>query len=194
MNEQFRDIGARLSDLREINEISVEKMASQLGISVDEYRDYEAGKNDFAISFLCNAAKILDVDVFDIMGGDTPKLSTCTVVKRGHGFQVNRSHDYDYRHLAYTFRNKKAEPFLVTVVQGGVPTLHAHDGQEFNYVLSGHMKLYIGSVSYELDPGDSVYFDSSVPHCMQLRTENIGAEPHPGEADAPAQFIAVVLK
>ncbi|MBQ3095603.1 MAG: helix-turn-helix transcriptional regulator [Clostridia bacterium] len=188
MNAQFKEIGDRLTDLREINEISVEKMAAQLGVTPEEYRDYEAGNTDFSISFLCNAAAILGVDVFDLMGGDSPKLSTCTVVKSGKGFMVRRNHDYDYRHLAFTFRDKKAEPFLITVVNGGVPTLHAHDGQEFNYVLSGQMVFYIGSVSYELDAGDSVYFDSSIPHCMQLRA---GAET---SDDTPAQFIAVVLK
>ena len=187
MNEQFKEIGERLSDLREVNDLSQEQMAARLNVSLAEYQDYEAGKLDFSISFLCNAAAILGVDVFDLMGGDSPKLSTCTVVKRGRGFQVKRNHDYDYRHLAYTFRDKKAEPFLITVVQGGVPTLHSHEGQEFNYVLSGQMIFYIGSVSYELDAGDSVYFDSSIPHCMQLREA-------PAENDPPAQFIAVVLK
>ena len=60
--------------------------------------------------------------------------------------------------------------------------MHGHDGQEFNYVLSGKMMLYIGDISYELSKGDSVYFDSSVPH----------AEVALG--DKEAQFIAVVIK
>ena len=62
------------------------------------------------------------------------------------------------------------------------PVLHGHDGQEFNYVISGKMKLFIGDISYELEEGDSVYFDSSVPHAVQV----IG--------DKPVQFIAVVVK
>ena len=44
------------------------------------------------------------------------------------------------------------------------------------------MKLYIGDISYELSKGDSVYFDSSVPH----------AEVALG--DKETQFIAVVIK
>ena len=63
MNAQFKEIGDRLTDLREINEISVEKMAAQLGVTPEEYRDYEAGNTDFSISFLCNAAAILGVEI-----------------------------------------------------------------------------------------------------------------------------------
>ena len=44
------------------------------------------------------------------------------------------------------------------------------------------MKFFIGDISYELEPGDSVYFDSSVPHAEKA----IGNE--------PASFIAVVIK
>ena len=44
------------------------------------------------------------------------------------------------------------------------------------------MKLYIGDICYELEEGDSVYFDSSVPHAEQA------------DGDEPAQFIAVVMK
>ena len=62
------------------------------------------------------------------------------------------------------------------------PVMHGHEGQEFNYVISGKMKLYIGDISYELSKGDSVYFDSSVPH----------AEVALG--DKETQFIAVVIK
>ncbi len=158
-------------------------MAEKLGISVEEYKDYEAGKKDFSFSFVYNCAEILGVDVFEIMSGDTAKLSTCSVVKKGHGFEVKRNEAYDYRHLAYTFKNKKAEPFLVTVEYSEeVPTFHAHEGQEFNYMISGKMTLYIGSISYELEEGDSAYFDSSIPHSVQSCDEE------------PAQFIAIVMK
>ena len=105
------------------------------------------------------------------------------MVKKGKGYSVKREHEYDYKHLAYTFRNKKAEPFLVTIApDDDAPVLHGHEGQEFNYVISGKMKLFIGDISYELEEGDSVYFDSSIPHAEQV----IG--------DEPVQFIAVVVK
>ncbi len=183
MTEQLKEIGMRLRTMRMICEYTPEELAAKLGITVEEYLEYEEGLNDFSFSFLYNCAEIFGIDVYEIMSGDTAKLSTCSVVKKGHGFEVKRNEAYDYRHLAYTFKNKKAEPFLVTVeFSEHVPTFHAHEGQEFNYMLSGKMTLYLGSISYELEAGDSVYFDSSIPHTVQTIEKE------------PAQFIAVVMK
>lgn len=183
MNEQIKDIGMRLACLREDMEVSTKEMAQKLEIDEEIYIQYEQGEKDFSFSTIYNAAEILGVDVLDIISGDAPKLSMCCMVKKNQGYSVKRAHEYDYKHLAYTFRNKKAEPFLVTITpENGTPVMHGHEGQEFNYVLSGKMMLYIGDISYELEEGDSVYFDSSIPH----------AEVALG--DKEAKFIAVVLK
>lgn len=183
MNNQIKDIGMRLAGLRDDMEISTAEMAQKLGVDEETYIAYENGKKDFSFSFIYNAADILGVDVLDLISGNTPTISMCSMVKKGQGYSVNRGHDYDYKHLAYTFKNKKGEPFLVTITPDDKPpVMHGHEGQEFNYVISGNMKLYIGDISYELSEGDSVYFDSSVPH----------AEVALG--DKEAQFIAVVIK
>ena len=183
MDDQIREISERLKDLREICDLTVEEMAQKMEMSVEDYASHESGDADFPISFLCKAAEILGIDMVDLMSGDSPKLSSCTVVRKGKGFAVKRNAAYDYKHLAYTFRNKKAEPFLVTVEPNDkTPVLNSHEGQEFDYVISGKMVFYIGDVSYELSKGDSVYFDSLTPHAEKA----IG--------DKPAQFIAVVIK
>lgn len=183
MNEQIKDIGLRLRSLREDMEITTEEMASKLEVDHASYLAYESGEMDFSFSLIYNAADILGVDVLDLISGSAPTLSMCCMVKKGKGYSVKRDEEYDYKHLAYTFRNKKAEPFLVTITPDSKPpVMHDHDGQEFNYVISGKMMLYIGDISYELSKGDSVYFDASVPHAQIA----IG--------DKEAQFIAVVIK
>jgi len=185
MTDQLKDIGVRLAALRDSCDFSVVEMARRLEVSEDEYSEYERGERDFSFSFLYNAAGVLGVDVLDIMSGESPKLSTAAVVRKDGGYSVNRRESYDYKHLAFTFRNKKAEPFMVTVSPKETevtPALHDHDGQEFNYVVSGQMQLYIGEISYILDEGDSIYFDSGVPHAMRA----LGGK--------PAKFLAVVMK
>ncbi len=183
MLDQLKEIGQRLAGLRNICEYTISDMAEKLGISEEEYVQYENGSKDFSFSVMYNCAKILGVDVLEIMRGESAKLSTCSVVKKGRGFSVKRNETYDYHHLAYTFKDKKAEPFLVTVERTDtVPTFHAHEGQEFNYIISGKLTFYLGSISYELEEGDSVYFDAGIPHTVQT------------VEDEPAQFIAVVMK
>jgi transcriptional regulator with XRE-family HTH domain/mannose-6-phosphate isomerase-like protein (cupin superfamily) len=48
-----------------------------------------------------------------------------------------------------------------------------HSGREYGLVLSGTLEVTVGFDRYELGPGDSICFDSTVPHCLR----NIGAEP-----------------
>lgn len=183
MTKQLKEIGTRLKALREDCELEASEVAEKLGIPLEDYEKYESGDSDFSFSFLYNAASLLHVDVVDLMSGESPQLSSCTVVRKGKGYEVNRYKSYDYKHLAFTFRNKKAEPFFVTLEpKRETPAMHAHDGQEFNYVVSGKMKFYFDEISYELEEGDSVYFDSGHPHAEK----SIGED--------PAEFIAIVIK
>ncbi|MFZ5973884.1 MAG: helix-turn-helix domain-containing protein [Bacillota bacterium] len=185
MTEQLVEIGQRLRALREIIGLSEEQMAAQCGLDVKALQEYERGERDFSFSFLYSAANILGVDVVDLMSGDSPKLSICSMVKDGEGYEIERRKAYNYKHLAYTFRNKKAEPFMVEVEPkdiGEKPVQHAHEGQEFNYVVEGRMEFFLGDIVYILEAGDSVYFDSGVPHAMKA----LGGK--------KTRFIAVVIK
>ena len=49
---------------------------------------------------------------------------------------------------------------------GAPKTAHDHEGQEFDYVLTGHMKIVLAGNEVYLGPGDSIYYDSSIPHAM----------------------------
>ena len=184
MTDQLTEIGGRLKALRNIMDISTEKMADDLKLGIDEYSAYERGERDFSFSFLFNAANLLGVDVLDIMSGETPKLTKCALVKKGEGYDIARREAYGYKHLAYTFSKKKAEPFMVTVEpnKAAEVVMHAHEGQEFDYMVSGKMEFYLEDIVYEIGEGDSVYYDSSLPHAMRA----IG--------DQTARFLAVVIK
>ena len=185
MTEQLREIGSRLAALRDIVEIDKEIFAAQCGVTSEQLEEYERGERDFSFSFLYNAARILGVDVVDLMSGDSPKLSACCLTRAGEGYAITRRAAYSYRHLAFTFKDKLAEPFMVTVeprVDTDRPELHAHDGHEFNLMVEGRMRFFIGELIYDLDPGDSVYFDSSRKHAMRALDEK------------PARFLAVVMQ
>ena len=44
------------------------------------------------------------------------------------------------------------------------PQPRAHDGHEWIYVLSGHMRLVLGDQDWVLGPGEVASFDTTVPH------------------------------
>ncbi|MGI6201059.1 MAG: helix-turn-helix domain-containing protein [Christensenellales bacterium] len=183
MNEQIEMMAKRLAGLREILEISQQEMAEVTGVSLEEYQQLEAGKKDFSFSFLFKAANRFGVDVTELVTGDRAKLSHMTLVRRGHGMAFERRKEYVYHHLAYTFKNRKCEPFMVTVHPDKTHvTENTHEGQELNYVVCGRIQFWYDGRAYVLEAGDSVYFDSGRPHAMYALDNQ------------DAQFVAVVLK
>ena len=182
--EQLRLIALRIRDLRDISGLSAQEVASRAGIDEDEYLAYETGERDFSFSHLFNIAEVLGVDISDLLTGESPKLHGYVLTRRGQGLKFNRRQQYEYHHLAYNFRDKKAEPFIVTVEYdptGAPKTAHDHEGQEFDYVLTGHMKIVLAGNEVYLGPGDSIYYDSSIPHAMYA-------------VETDCRFIAVVIK
>ncbi len=186
MSNNF-EIAERLKSLRLDLEIASSEMAKVTGLSETEYLEFETGEKDFSVTMLYNAAEKFGVDVTSLLTGNTPKLSGFSVVKKGQGVLTERRSMFTYEHLAYNFKDKTAEPFrVVAPFVAGCETkpiqLSSHKGQEMDFVLSGRLKVVVGDKTVVLDEGDTIYYDSSVPHGM------IAVD---GE---DAVFVAVVLK
>lgn len=177
-------VSIRIKDLREIEGLSPEDVANKAGIPIDEYLAYETGTSDFSFSHLFNIANVLGVDISDLLTGESPKLKGYIITRNGQGLAFDRRKQYHYQHLAYNFKNKLAEPFIVTVTEdlnGVKKQAHSHSGQEFDYVIEGKLHINLGGNDIVLLPGDSVYYDSSIPHVMYA-------------LDGECKFIAVVIK
>lgn len=182
--EQIQLIAFRIRDLRDIIGLTQQEVAQKAGIALEDYKAYEEGNKDFSFSHLFNIADVLKVDISDLLTGESPKLKGYILTRSGKGLAFDRRKQYHYQHLAYNFSGKFAEPFIVTVEPdepGREKQAHSHEGQEFDYVLEGYLKLILGGNELILEPGDSIYYDSSLPHVMYA-------------LEAPCKFIAVVVK
>ena len=69
-----------------------------------------------------------------------------------------------FKALASDKNSRHMEPFIVDIDPDAVQEKSAHEGEEFIYVLSGILKLEYGTLADTLNAGDSVYYDSIVPH------------------------------
>lgn len=184
MNSHIKAISIRIADLRDIAGLTAEETAAKAGVPFEDYKAYEAGEKDFSFSHLFNIATVLGVDISDLLTGESPKLSGYILTRKGKGLAFDRRKAYHYEHLAYNFRDKKAEPFIVTVEYDpthSLKTAHSHEGQEFDYVLTGAMKIVLNGNEVFLNEGDSIYYDSSLAHAMYA-------------LDGDCRFIAVVIK
>lgn len=165
MNTELMQIPNRIKELREILDITPGDMAEKLAIPVEDYLRYESGEKDIPISTLYGIAHIFDTDVTVLLTGETPRMNTHTVVRKGKGVAVDRYEGYHFESLAFNFMDRDMEPMLVTLAKEDTePALVMHPGQEFNFVLEGRMKITIGQNIFVLEPGDSIYFDPTQPH------------------------------
>ena len=165
MTEDLLQIAARIRELRDVFGYTTGEVAGKLGLSVERYEGYEAEGADIPISVLYHLAGIYGVDLTEILTGSTPRLDTFTVVPAGHGILVDRYKEYHIQSLAHNFRSKVMEPMLVTLdPEDAEPPLVTHEGQEFNYVLTGSIYFLFEEKKLLLSQGDCVYFNPAHPH------------------------------
>jgi transcriptional regulator with XRE-family HTH domain len=181
---RFSQIPGRIKEFREIMEISAIDMARDIGLSLETYEKYESGDLDIPISVLYKISNRLGTDTTVLLTGDDPRMETASVCRAGKGIQVERYPGYDYSSLAYNFKGRTMEPLLVTLDTDKAPApLVRHSGQEFNYVVKGKVRVSVGNRDYDLEAGDSLYFDARLPHA-QCALESGGGN--------SAQFITII--
>ncbi|MBR5253322.1 MAG: AMP-binding protein [Clostridia bacterium] len=146
-------------------------MAVCTGVSVETYRALESGNLDMTFTFIYKCAARFGIDTTDLLKGESPTLEEYSITRAGGGLPIARRKGFRYNNLAPLFKNKIAEPFRVFAKynpeEANAPIkLSHHEGQEYNYILSGKLKVSLDGHEEILCPGDSIFYDSSKPHGM----------------------------
>ena len=162
---ELKELGQRLSGLRDACGFERDEFAQKLNIPVETLAGYEDTGYDIPISILMQAARICNVDMAVLLTGSSTHLDTYQVVRAGEGRIVDRFPGYHFEDLAYNYSNKVMQPLLVTLDPSEDPAeLVTHGGQEFNYVVAGRVLLVFADKEIELDVGDCIYFNPQIPH------------------------------
>ncbi|MBC8592240.1 cupin domain-containing protein [Oscillospiraceae bacterium N12] len=168
MNDQIRQIAERLRGLRDVLELTADDIARDCDITADEYLLAETGDYDISVSMLQKIARNYGIALDALMFGEEPKMSTYFLTRAGKGTSIERTKAYKYQSLAAGFMNRNADPFIVTVEPNDNPIhYNSHSGQEFTLVLEGRMMISIDGKELVLNQGDSLYFNSKLPHGMK---------------------------
>lgn len=171
MNTAIRDVAGRIRALRESCDVTEEEMAACTDTTLETYRALEAGESDFTFTFIYKCAQRLGADPTDILKGTSPTLSEYYVNRAGDGLSIARRKGFHYNNLAPMFKDKIAEPFYVTAKyseeeQSAKIRTSRHTGQEFDLVLKGTLKVEVDGKTEILHEGDSIYYNSALPHGM----------------------------
>ena len=182
MND-YNEIGARLRELREVSDYTVEELAAELNLRPEVYASYEENGKDVPISVIYEIANKFKVDFTEIVTGQSAKLDTWHLIRRGGGKVINRNPEYHFEDLAYRYANKIMQPLLVTLEPSdAVAKLITHSGQEFNLVLEGTVIVTLGDKEFVMTAGDSIYFNPTIPHGQRCGS------------DVKARFLTVIAE
>jgi len=180
MLPQIKQISDRIRELREILDISAADVAGNIGVSLEEYMAYEDGCDDIPIGKLYLISDELGIDPTVLLVGEAPRMADYTLVRSGRGINIERYAGYRFSSLAYNYIDREMEPMTVSLTHSDeVPGLVTHEGQEFNYVLSGKVAVTVGKREFILSVGDSIYFNPSIPHGQRA-------------VDGDAEFLTVI--
>jgi len=168
---QLMDVALRIRELREIVGYTEAEMAERTEISEALYRAYEGGATDLPFTFMHKCAKVFGVELTDLLEGQSARLTGYTVTRKGQGLVTASEDGITIRDMAALFRQKLATPYHVTYeysdeLQNQPIHTTTHDGQEFDLVLKGSMRVRVGDHEETLHEGDSIFYKSSTPHGM----------------------------
>lgn len=184
MTDQIKQIAARLHGLREVLELTEQEVADACQLAIEDYRELESGTRDISVSTLQKISRHYGISLDVLMFGEEPKMSSYFLTRKGTGISVERRKAYKYEALASGFRGRIADPFIVTVEpkpEGSPVQFNSHQGQEFNLVVEGRLLLNINGKELILNQGDSLYFNSALPHGMLALDGK------------PVKFLAIIM-
>ncbi|MDY2641180.1 MAG: XRE family transcriptional regulator [Mediterranea sp.] len=165
-------VGEKIKSLREEKGLSREELARQSGIGIEQIERIESDIDLPSLAPLIKIARVLGVRLgtfLDEQQENGPVVCRKDEVMNSIEFSNNaiqsRKH-MTYHSLSRSKADRHMEPFIIDVM----PTddtdfvLSTHEGQEFILVMEGTMEITHGRNNYILNEGDSIYYDSIVPH------------------------------
>ena len=173
--EILAKIGVRVRKARENRGLSLFDIYLRTNIDVDQLSQIEKGKVAPPLGTVIKLAKALEMKMGYFISGEGEKAYT--IVRRDARKAISRydskkekHHGYEYESLAPHKTDRHMEPFLVTLEPSETEDERStHDGQEFIFVLQGKMEVRLGEEIHLLESGDSIYYDSTVPHLVKCR-------------------------
>lgn len=179
-------VGEKVKAVREQRGLSLKDISQRTDLDVSLLEKIEKGKVNPPLGTVIKLAKALDMKMGYLISGEENRPYTIVrkddrkVISR-YDSKKGKYYGYQYESLAPHKKDRRMEPFLVTLEPSKTKEERSsHDGQEFIFVLSGEMEVWLEKDVHILGQGDSIYYDSSIPHLVKCHGEE------------PARILAVL--
>jgi quercetin dioxygenase-like cupin family protein len=160
-----KSFGAKMKQLRQARKISFEQLTNKTGLSQRYLRGIEEGITIPPVSAVIQIAKALAVDSGSFLSAEEQEASR----KRRRESFFKRTQAYSYKTLTPDAEEKHMKAFLVTIdpKQDHKMVEYRHEGEEFLYVIKGHVEVRVGEDQNLLKKGETLHFNSGMTHKLR---------------------------
>ncbi len=161
-------IGREVKHFREKMGLTIAELAKAADMSAGMLSKIENGATSPSLTSLQALSKALTVP-FTAFFKSYEEIRDATFVKSGHGLTIERRGTragHQYQLLGHSTHGPvMVEPYLITLThETDVFPTFQHPGMEFLYMLEGNVAYRHGDKTYDMHPGDALFFDAEAPH------------------------------
>ena len=171
-------IGPKIRAIRLKRKMGLVELGRHTGLSAAMLSKIERGQLFPTLPTLLRIAMVFSVGLEYFFSGRD--RSVIGIVRRKDRLRFREKPDvrdpaYEFESLDFPAAERRMNAYLAAFNPVSVEKLrrHQHGGGEFLYMLHGTLEVHLGDDVHQLHAGDSMYFDSSVPHAYR----RIGTKP-----------------
>ena len=165
-------VGEKIKSLRETKGITIEELSDRSGLAIEQIERIEDNIDLPSLAPLIKIARVLGVRLGTVLEDQTDRGPVvCRKSDSSDTISFSNNAIHSRRHMQYHSLSKSKadrhmEPFIIDVEATNDTdfVLSSHEGEEFIMVMEGVMEISYGKNTYVLEEGDSIYYDSIVPH------------------------------
>ncbi|MBZ4663555.1 MAG: putative transcriptional regulator [Caloramator sp.] len=159
-------IGEKIKELRIKNGLTQEELADRCELSKGFISQLERDLTSPSIATLMDILECLGTNIKDFFNDDNDEK---VVFKKEDAFEKeNEELKNIISWIVPNAQKNIMEPIIITLDEGGSSEVDTpHDGEEFGYVLSGSITLFIGNKKYKLKKGECFYFKPNSNHYIK---------------------------
>lgn len=164
-------VGEHIHAIRSSKGMTLQQLAEKTGFSPALLSQVENRMTSPPLGMLVRIAHAFETSVSALIGGR--EEAAFSIVRKEDRSTVSRVEmkgggkpEYSYEALGTGKAGHRMEPFLVRLSPINDPNVprSVHEGEEFLYVLSGRVEVFLDRYSDILDEGDCIYYNSTTPH------------------------------
>lgn len=167
-----KTVGHKIRTIRENKKMSREEVAGQAGLNEEQVARIEEDIDLPALAPLLKIARAMGVRLGTFLDDQEelgPVVCRNMQEDKSISFSTNTasaSKHMEYYSLSKSKSNRHMEPFFINIAPASANEyeMSSHEGEEFIMVTNGEVEINYGNETYVLKKGDSIYYDSIVPH------------------------------